>query len=117
MAGEISINDKDVLNYTSGFFQIIYNEMEEVIREKSKNLTPEMINFMNKMKIHSKGCFPYFDVAEYIKTSDSLQELLSILEETINRLKGAVLETAIASLWDFYKELMIYGDELMAQGK
>ena len=114
MAGKITIYDKDVLNYSSGFFETIYNEMEDVIYENQITITPEISNFMNIMQVHSKGAFPYFNIEKYIKSHEGVVILLNILEEVIHRLdqEGQIYKSLITALWGFYKELMAYGDEL-----
>ena len=43
--------------------------------------------------------------------------MLDLLEVVIERMKKEVASFTVIALWNFYKELMIYGDELMVQGK
>ena len=111
------VNGQKIFKTSGGMFEILYYEFEKITEEKGLIKNPEILSFMQAMQLHSKTMFPYFDIAEYINTSILVLILLNILEEAIDKLKNEIYPSAITSFWGFYKELMVYGDELVAQGK
>ncbi len=115
MSGSITINKKDVLLFSSGFFETIYKEMENIVDEGYFKLNSEMINFMEVMRIHSEAGLPYFEITKHIKTLSGLNQLLMLLAEVINRFQksGQVYESSIKAMWNFYKELMNYRNEFV----
>ena len=84
MSGSITINKKDVLLFSSGFFETIYKEMENIVDEGYFKLNSEMINFMEVMRIHREAGLPYFEITKHIKTLSGLKQLLMLLAEVIN---------------------------------
>jgi len=116
MSTEIKINKKTALNKSSGVLEELYNEVNNIILQKQMVLNIELSEFMDVMNdfINING---YLHIDDFITTSGNVQILLELLEPAINKLKKELPDFTINALWGFYKELMIYGDELRTQGK
>lgn len=112
MAGSITINGNDVLEYHSGFFQILYYKMREIIDENNLHLTPQLEEFMKGMQFSAEGMLPFFEVTDYITKSVELNNLVNILEITIKSISDTTQDSTIKALWNFHKKLMEYGDKL-----
>lgn len=112
MAGEITINKRKVLDYTSGFLETIYYELEKVIEKKNIQLNKELDAFINELYLICRARFSYFDITEFLTTYESVDEFLAILKETIENLALQLNKPSIEDLWKLYSELTSYREEL-----
>lgn len=117
MSMEIMIKDKDVFILSGGMFDTICHEFSEIIKNQKLDDDVEIAEFIRAMNFYNETRCPYFDIADFLNTSKGVNMLLDILEQAIKKLQTVFSISAITDLWNFYKELMIYGDELAAQGK
>lgn len=115
MSASIIINNRVVLKTSSGMIETLYYELEEILVSKNIFLNQEMISFMKFLEEQKISC-SYIYLDEYIKTSQSVETLLFLLEVVIDKLKSYPKLT-INSLWKFYGELMAYGEQLADEGK
>ena len=116
MSTEICIKNITILKTSAGVFEELYYKLEEIINNMEINLNSEINSLMSAMKINIEHS-SYFWLDDFITTSENVHTLLNILEQAIKILQKDLPDFTINALWGFYKELMIYGYELRAQGK
>jgi len=118
MSAEIFIKDRFVKISWGTFDSLYYNFLETCEKNEIFLNYPsieKLVTFMGL--INANPCNGCFDVSDYLTSSKDVHVLLNILEDTINKLKKECPDFTINALWNVYKELMAYGDELKAQGK
>lgn len=67
--------------------------------------------------INANPCNYCFDISDFIQNSNDFYILMSLLEETIRRIKPELKDWAIEDLWRFHGGLAKYKEELESQGK
>ena len=119
MSAEILKNKETILECSSVTFDIMYLNFLEIV-EKNPLLgnNTEIKKFMNYMEMYNyQGGSYWFDITNYITSSESAELLINILEQTIVKIQHSISKNAIMSLWSFYEELVKYRDELKARGQ
>ena len=118
MACKVKLENKIILQATSGLIETLYYEFLEETQKKNIVMNTDLENFIDKLQ------FSYltlggerFDIAEIITSSKNLQTIISVLELVINNIKQELAPFALNDLWNFYFELGKYKEELEIQGK
>lgn len=116
MAFRIMKKNIELIECSSGMFDTLTYNFEELIRKKRIN-TSEIIILINEMKFHTETMYPVFDISEFIQESRSIKIVIDLLEQTIAKIQHTLREQALKNLWKFHAELVKYKEELEAQGK